>query len=352
MTADELGERLFGSLLGTLDVLSIHLGDQLGLYAALSELGPTTSRELARSAGINSRYAREWLEQQAVSGFLDLDDASMSPDSRRYSLSDEHARVLLDRDDLNFLTPFARIIAAAAVQMPNLVEAYRTGGGVSWEQFGPVMRSGQAEGNRPAYLALLASAWLPAIEGLSLGEGSRVADVGCGEGWSSIAMAQGYEGVTVDGFDLDEASIAAAREHAAESGVSDRVTFTAGDAGAVSGHGTYDLVTAFECIHDLPDPVSVLSAMRALGRPGGTVMVMDEGVAEEFSGAPDPVEQLMYGFSLFVCLPDSMSTPGSRATGTAMRAPVLRGYAQEAGFEDIEVLPIEHPLWRFYRLVG
>ena len=353
MKAEELGERLFGSVLGAFEVLSIHLGDQLGLYAVLREREPCTSDELASSAGIHPRYAREWLEQQTVAGLLDVDEPAVSPDVRRYSLSDDHARVLLDRDDLYFLTPFMRMFAVAATQVPQLVEAYRTGGGVSWEQLGPVMRSGQAEGNRPSYLALLASEWLPAITGLNLGEGSRVADVGCGEGWSSIAIAQGYPGVTVDGYDLDEASIAAARQHAADSGLSERLTFTAADAGGVAGLRAYDLVTAFECIHDLPDPVAVLSAMRALVRPGGTVMVMDENVPDQFTGASgDQVEQLMYGFSLFVCLPDSMSTPGSRATGTVMRAPVLRDYAQEAGFADIEVLPIEHEVWKFYRLVG
>lgn len=352
MTADELGERLFGSILGAFDVLSIHLGDQLGLYAVLRERGPSTADELAASAGINARYAREWLEQQTVAALLDVDDPAVSPAMRRYSLSEDHARVLLDRDDLLFMTPFMRILAAAATQMPQLVEAYRSGGGVSWEQFGPPMRSGQAEGNRPGYLAFLASEWLPSIAGLNLVEGSRVADVGCGEGWSSMAIAQGYPGVTVDGYDLDEASVAAARQHAADAGMSDRLTFTTADAGGVEGLGTYDLVTAFECIHDLPDPVAVLNTMRALVRPGGTVLVMDENVPEEFTGASgDPVEQLMYGFSLFVCLPDSMSTPGSRATGTAMRAPVLRGYAQEAGFADIEVLPIEHEMWRFYQLM-
>ena len=214
-------------------------------------------------------------------------------------------------------------------------------------------RTGQAQGNRPAVLACLGRSCLAAREGLSRGSGSGVADVGGGEGWSSIAMAQGYPGGMIDGYDLDAASIAVAGEHAVESGVSERVTFTTADAGAVSGQGTYDLVTAFECIHDLPDPVAVLSTMRSLVRPGGTVLVMDEKVADEFTGpSGGPVEQLMYGFSLFVCLPDSLSTPGSRATGTAMRAPVLRGYAEEAGFGDIEVLPVHLPIWRVTACAG
>lgn len=353
MNTDDLVERLFGSLLGTIDVLSIHVGDQLGLYALLREHGPCTTSKLADLAAVDARYAREWLEQQVVSGLLDVDDSGLPEAERRFSLSEEHARVLVDRDELSYLTPVARIIAAAAAQMPQILQAYRDGGGVSWEQFGPAMRTGQAEGNRPSYLILLTEEWLPRIPGLELGPGSRVADIGCGEGWSSVAMAIGIPGLIVDGFDVDTASVAAAGQHALDSGVADRVTFTAADAGTVAGAGGYDLVTAFECIHDLPDPVAVLRTMRSLARPGAIVMVMDERVAEEFTGASgDMVEQLMYGFSLFVCLPDSKSTPGSRATGTVMRPEVLRGYAIEAGFADITVLPIENDLWRFYQLVG
>lgn len=248
-----------------------------------------------------------------------------------------------------------RIVATAMTRADELVEAYRTGQGVPWEAFGPGMRTGQAEGNRPAYLHLLAQEWFPAVPGLveSLEAGARVADIGCGEGWSSIAIARGFPHVTVDGIDIDRASVEAATRHADEAGVADRVSFRLADAGSPVWAASYDLVTAFECVHDLPDPVAVLTSMRGLARPGGTVLVMDERVQDHYTGRPgDPVEQLMYGFSISVCLPDSMSTQPSRATGTVMRPSVLRGYAREAGFADFEVLPVEHELWQFYRLTG
>lgn len=175
-------------------------------------------------------------------------------------------------------------------------------------------------------------------------------DVGCGEGWSSIALALGYPQVRVVGVDVDEASVRAARQHATELGVADRVTFEQADAGAWAA-GAFDLVLAFECVHDMPDPVSVLRAMREAARPGAAVVVMDERVGERFSGRADEVEQLMYGMSLMICLPDGMSHPGSVGTGTVMRPETLRGYARAAGFRDLEVLAIDNDLFRFYRLM-
>lgn len=354
MEAEQLADHLFAATLGALDILSIHLGDRLGLYAVLRDSGPVTSAELADRAGIHDRYAREWLEQQTVAGLLEVEDATQSPEQRRFLLPAGHVGVLADPDAIEHFTPVVRIVATAASRADALVDAYRTGGGVSWESYGPGMRTGQAEGNRPAYLHLLAQEWLPAVPGLAatLTAGARVADIGCGEGWSSIAIARGYPAVTVDGFDIDPDSVDAATRHAAEAGVADRVAFHRADAGALGNDGTFDLVTAFECIHDLPDPVAVLGAMRELARSDGIVLVMDERVPEEFTGrSGDPVEQLMYGFSIAVCLPDSMSAASTRATGTVMRPAVLRGYALEAGFADVEVLPIEHDLWRFHRLV-
>ncbi|MET0766821.1 MAG: class I SAM-dependent methyltransferase [Aeromicrobium sp.] len=353
MDAEQLADRLFGATLGALDVLSIHLGDRLGLYTVLAERGPLTATELADGAGIHPRYAREWLEQQVVAGLLEVDDAATDADHRRFVLPAEHVGALADPDAIDHFTPIVRVVATAASRVDALVDAYRAGGGVPWEAYGPGMRTGQAGGNRPAFLHLLAQEWIPAVPGLveTLSSGARIADIGCGEGWSSIAMARGFPSVTVDGYDIDAASVEAATQHAAEAGVSDRVRFHLADAGSLDGE-PYDLVTAFECIHDLPDPVAVLTSMRELAGTDGVVLVMDERVPEEFTGhSEDPVEQLMYGFSIAVCLPDSMSTTPSRATGTVMRPAVLRGYAREAGFADVEVLDIEHDLWRFYRLV-
>ena len=160
----------------------------------------------------------------------------------------------------------------------------------------------------------------------ALRDGGKVAGIGCGDGWSSIGIARAYAAVTVDGYDVDD-SISAARDHAASYGLGERVRFTRVDAASVPTAGDYDLVAAFECIHDLPDPVSVLRAARRMVRPGGTVLVMDERVPDSFTGTGDPVEQLMYGLSMLICLADGLSNPHSVGTGTVMRQDTLRAYA-------------------------
>ncbi len=362
MDTDAFLDHLFDSALGAFDTLSVFVGDQLGLYEALRQHGALTPDGLAKHTGMHPRYAREWLEQQTVAGILVVEDAAAHADDRRFVLPAEHAAVLADRDSLAFFAPFARVISAAAIQLPALLEAYRTGGGVRWEQFGEAMRTGQADANRPLFLHALGTDWLPSLPDVHrrLTEGGRVADIGCGDGWSSVGIALSYPETTVDGFDLDESSVRAATGHAASYGLADRVRFHAVDAAdpaeateaTEATEGGYDLVTAFECVHDLADPVGVLAGMRRLVKPGGTVLVMDERVPERFTGPGDPVEQLMYGMSLLICLPDGMSHDGSRATGTVMRPDTLRGYAGEAGFSGIEVLPIENDLFRFYRLVA
>ena len=349
--ADALAQRIFGSLLGTMEVFTIYLGDRLGLYAALAD-GAATSADLAARAGIAERYAREWLEQQAVNGLLEVDDVSAAPDDRRYTLPPEHAEVLLDRDALTYLTPITRVLVSAGQQMPALMDAYREGGGVNWRDFGPDMSEGQEYGNRPAFLASMAS-WIP--QGMPdvherLSRGGRVADVGCGGGWSSIAIARAYEGVTVDGYDLDEPAVERARQSAEAHGLADRVRFHAVDPAEMDHGEGYDLVCAFECIHDMPQPVQVLRAMRSMAGEARGVMVMDERVAHEFSAPGDEIERLMYGYSALVCLPDGMSHPDSVGTGTVMRPSIFEGYAKEAGFDRVEILPIEADLWRFYRL--
>jgi 2-polyprenyl-3-methyl-5-hydroxy-6-metoxy-1,4-benzoquinol methylase len=237
--------------------------------------------------------------------------------------------------------------------MPTVVEAFRNGGGVPYEAYGAEMRGAISSLNRPGFLKLVGPEWFPAIpemdRRLRSQPPARVADVGCGTGWSSIGIALAYPLVNVDGFDLDTASIDEARRNADTKGVADRVTFQVRDAADPSLAGTYDLVTAFETIHDMSDPVGALRAMRALTRDGGTVVIADEKVAEEFAAPGDELERFMYGFSAVHCLPVGMVDAGSAGTGTVMRPSRLRQYAREAGFEDLEILPIENDSWRFYR---
>jgi SAM-dependent methyltransferase len=348
---DVLVGRLFGATLGALELFHVYLGDRLGLYRALAAGGPLTAAELAAAAGINQRYAREWLEQEAVAGILVVEPGE---GERRFSLPRGHAEVLDDPDSLNFLAPAARGIVSVGAVMTNVIEAFRTGGGVPYEAYGADMRSSISSGNRPMFLNLLGSKWFPAIvdvdRRLRSQPPARAADVGCGTGWSSIAIAKAYPLIKVDGLDLDEASIEDARRNAHASGVADRVTFEMRDASDPKLADSYDLVTAFETVHDMSNPVGALKAMRALRKPGGAVVIADERVAEEFTAPGDDLERFMYGWSAVHCLPVGMG-PQSAGTGTVMRPSRLREYAREAGFSDVEILPIENDFWRFYRLV-
>jgi 2-polyprenyl-3-methyl-5-hydroxy-6-metoxy-1,4-benzoquinol methylase len=350
-----LVERLFRGGVALLEMFSIYVGDWLGLYRALAENGPSTTAQLARSAGIHERYAREWLEQQAVAGLIEVTTESTAGAKREYGLSPGHAEVLLNPDSLNYLVPIVWAIPGLAATLPALLKAYRDGGGVPYKDYGAEFRNSIASLNRPMFKNQLGTEWIPAMADvdrrLQADPPARVADVGCGSGWSSIAIAQAYPKVRVDGFDIDEASIATARENATRAGLNSQVTFELRDAGAPGRAASYDLVTAFETIHDMSNPVAALKAMRALVAPGGAVLVADERVAEAFSAPGDERERFMYGWSVLHCLPVGRVDPPALGTGTVMRPETLRRYARDAGFSGVEILPLEHDFWHFYRLL-
>jgi 2-polyprenyl-3-methyl-5-hydroxy-6-metoxy-1,4-benzoquinol methylase len=353
---DALVERIFGSCIGFMEILSIYVGDRLGLYQALVNDGGATASELADATATNKRYAREWLEQQAVAGILEVDDADAQPEERRYRLPEGHDEVLLERDSLYYVAPFAQLMVGITRPLAAVLEAFKTGGGVPYPEYGEDMREGVAYGNRPMFVNLMATEWLPAVadvhERLQADPPARVADVGCGAGWSSISMARAYPKVRVDGFDLDEDSIAEAEANAEAEDLTDRVSFQVRDAADPELSGRYDLAIAIECIHDMSRPVEALRAMRSMVGNGGEVLVVDERVGEEFTAPSDEIERLMYGFSIVHCLPVGMAEQPSAGTGTVMRPATLRHYATEAGFSGVEILPIENELWRFYRLVS
>jgi 2-polyprenyl-3-methyl-5-hydroxy-6-metoxy-1,4-benzoquinol methylase len=345
--------RIFQSSIDGLEMMAVYVGDRLGLYQALASEGASTATELAAKTGIHSRYAREWLEQQAVAGVLDVEDATVPAESRSYTLPPGHAEVLLDKDSLNYLAPLGKALGVVGGMLPTLLDAFRAGSGVSYSAYGREAREAQEALNRPSFLSLLTQEWLPSISDLharlATEPAATVADVGCGAGWSSIAIAKAYPKVTVDGFDSDEPSILTARANAEAAGLADRVRFQVSDVGEPGSAGTYDLVTAFEMVHDLGRPVEALRTMRGLTRDGGTVLVMDERANETFAAPSDEIERFFYGISLFWCLPQGLAD-GPAGTGTVMRPDTLRNYAKEAGFSEIEILPIEHAFWRFYRL--
>ena len=352
-TADDIALRVLQSAVGAAETMAIYLGDRLGWYRSLATDGPATAGELATRTGTNARYAREWLEQQAVSGLLLADDSDDAA-ARRFEITDAAAEALTDERSLAYIAPLARMFAAVGPQLPALLEAYRTGGGVSWEQLGEDARAGQADMNRPWFDELpRVFAEVEHLHAVLSAPNARIADVGMGAGWSSIALAQGYPNLRVDGFDVDEPSVRLARANAESAGVADRVQFHLADGNALEQHGPFDAAFAFECIHDMPQPVEVLRAMRRAVSDDGLVIIMDEAVGERFAVPGAELDAVMYAFSLFVCLPDGMSHQPSVATGTVMRPDTLREYARAAGFDDLTILPIQDfGFWRFYELLG
>lgn len=345
--------RLFEGALGTVDILTVYIGDRLGLYRALQERDMTPA-ELAARCSIDERYSREWLEQQAVTGILMVDDASAPEDARRYSLPEGHALVLTDPDSAFSMAPVARAFVASAMVLPKILDAFRTGGGVSWSDFGADGIEAQGDFNRPWLLSSFGTEYLPMIadvhERLRADPPARVADFACGVGWASIAMAEAYPKVMITGFDLDESSIAMARKNASERGVGDRVSFEVKDIAESSLDGGFDLVVVIEAIHDLSRPVEALRSIREVLAPGGSAIVADENAKDAFAVPGDDLERLYYGFSVLCCLPAGMSEQPSAATGTVMRPDTMRSYAAQAGFADVEILDIPHDLLRFYRL--
>jgi 2-polyprenyl-3-methyl-5-hydroxy-6-metoxy-1,4-benzoquinol methylase len=352
---DALVGKLFGGTIEALDLLSVYLGDRLGLYRAIADRGAVTPGELAEAAGIHERYAQEWLEQQAASGILDVEFDAGDASARRFRLPPGHDEALLDPDSLNFAAPFGQMLVALARPIHEIMEAYRRGTGLPFDRYGVDLYEGQAAFTRPLYLNLLGSEWLPAVPDvharLQTDPPARIADLACGGGISSIAIARAYPKARVDGIDFDEPSIELAKRNLAESAdVAERVRFLCRDAADPGLAGGYDLVTIFEALHDMSYPIDVLRAARGLLADGGLVFVCDERTADRFEAPAGEVERFLYGASILHCLLVGMVGEGAAGTGTVMRPDTLRRYATDAGFGEVEILPIENDFYRFYLL--
>ena len=357
LTADDeakveaLAGNLFMACLATMELANVELGLRLGLYETLHGAGAVTPGELAAKAGIAERYAREWLEQQAVAGIVDVDDTTKPALGRRFTLCNAHAHVLLDDDSDACMKPCAGVVPWVGKAIDIMVEEFRAGDGAAFGLFD--VHDLQAAFTRPVFANHLTQSWLPALTDvqakLTAGERVRIAEVGCGEGLAAIRIARAYPNAEIDGFDLDDASIAAARKAAADAGVSDRARFEVRDAADPTIEGEYDLVMAIEMLHDVPDPVGILRTMKTLAGAFGAVLVVDERTEDTFTVPTNEMERFFYAFSTLHCLAVSMQDGGA-GTGTVIRADTLRGYARDAGFGDVEVLDVEHPQFVLYRL--
>ena len=316
----------FGAMLTSALVV---IGDKLGLYKALAGAGALTSAELAQRTGTTERYVRDWLVNQAASGYVDYD-----PATGRYTLPDEHAIALTDETSPFFLLGAFQGSLAAVKSEAKIREAMRNGGGLLWGEHDPDLFVGTERLFRPGYSANLVANWIPTLDGVEtkLKAGATVADVGCGHGASTIIMAQAYPRSRFAGYDNHAPSIERAREAAADAGVADRVTFEVAAATAYPG-ANYDLIAFFDCLHDMGYPVAALRHARETIAPDGTVLLVEPMAGARVEENFNPVGRAYAGFSVLVCMPNAIASCGcASALGTIATDDQLREVASAAGF--------------------
>ena len=312
----------------TLNTALVVMGDRLGLYRAMAGAGPLTPEELAKRTDTAERYVREWLNAQAAGGFVEYDAAS-----GRYTLPPEQAVALTDADSPAYLPGFFQIALGSVHDSARITEAARRGAGVGWHEHGQDVLDGCERFFRPGYNANLLSSWLPALDGVveKLERGARAADVGCGHGASTALMAQAFPNSTFTGSDYHDGSIDVARERAASAGVGDRARFEVASAAAFSGRG-YDLITMFDCLHDMGDPVGAARHVRDAIAPDGTWMIVEPAAGDRVEDNLNPVGRAYYSFSTLLCTPASLSQEVGLALGAQAGEARIRDVVTAAGF--------------------
>jgi SAM-dependent methyltransferase len=312
----------------TLNAALVVMGDKLGLYRALAGAGPLSPADLAERTGTAERYVREWLNAQAAGGYVDYD-----PTTGRYELPPEQAVALTDEGSPAYLPGFFQIALGSVADSPRIAEAARSGDGFGWHEHVHDVHEGCERFFRPGYNANLIDSWLPALDGVvaKLKRGARVADVGCGHGASTILMAEAFPESTFVGSDYHEGSIDTARKRAEQAGVADRVRFETAPAAAHPGEG-YDVVTMFDCLHDMGDPVGAARHVRDLLAPDGTWMIVEPAAGDRVEDNLNPVGRAYYGFSTLLCTPASLSQEVGLALGAQAGEARIREVVETAGF--------------------
>lgn len=306
------------------------IGDELGLYDALAENGPVTTKELAARTQTAERYVREWANAQAASGFLRYD-----PDSETYELPPEQAYVLADRTSPVYVPGMFQGAMAAFSIASRIVDGFRTGNGVGWHEHAEGLFEGTERFFRAGYQANLVPEWIPALDGVAdkLRQGVHVADVGCGYGASTILLAEAFPNSRFVGYDYHETSIEAARRRAAQAGVSDRVRFEV--ASATDYPGSYDLVAYFDCLHDMGDPVGAARHVHESLAPDGTWMIVEPRAGDRVEDNLNPVGRLYYAVSTMICTPASLAQDGRMALGAQAGNARLEEVVRAAGFSTV-----------------
>ncbi|WP_029136504.1 class I SAM-dependent methyltransferase [Nakamurella lactea] len=318
----------------TLNCALVVMGDKLGYYRALADRGPLTPSLLADATATGIHYAREWLNAQAAGGYVEY-----HPADGTYTLPPEHAIALTDPDSPAYLPGFFQIAFGTVHDSPAVVAAASVGDGVGWHEHGDDVFVGCERFFRPGYNANLVSSWLPAMDGVvpKLIAGARVADLGCGHGASTIVMAKAFPQSTFVGSDYHPGSIATARERAAEAGVADRVRFEVADAGSYSGTG-YDLVTTFDALHDMGDPIGAARHVHSTLADDGRWMIVEPAAGDRVEDNLNPVGRAYYGFSTLLCTPASLSQDVGLAIGTQAGPARINDITTTAGFTGFRVV--------------
>ena len=320
--------RAVGEVGATLNTALVVMGDRLGLYRALAGAGPLSPAEVAERTGTAERYVREWLNAQAAGGYVEYD-----PDSGRYTLPPEHAMALTDPDSPAYLPGAFQLALGTMADSSKIVEAARSGAGFGWHEHVHDVHEGCERFFRPGYNANLIAGWLPALDGVvaKLERGALVADVGCGHGASTILMAKAFPNSTFIGSDYHAGSIGTARRHAQDAGVADRIRFETAPAAGYSGTG-YDLVTTFDCLHDMGDPAGAARHVHGTLKPDGTWMIVEPFAGDRVEENLNPVGRTYYSFSTLLCTPASLSQEVGLALGAQAGEARIRDVVTAGGF--------------------
>ncbi|HZV18538.1 MAG TPA: class I SAM-dependent methyltransferase [Sphingobium sp.] len=323
--------KMLGDLGGALSVPTVRLGLRLGLFDALAQ-GPVTAAELAKKAGgLHERYVREWALAQAANGYVDHDQAA-----ERFSLSPEQAMVFVDRDSPVYLAGAFDLVAAMIEAEPKVEACFRNGSGVRWGDHAGCLFCATGAFFRPGYVNNIVQNWIPALDGMEekLRKGANVADVGCGVGFSTLLMAEAYPQSRFTGYDFHEPSIAEARHHAESHGLGDRVRFEVANAKEIAEDG-FDLITMYDCLHDMGDPRGCAAHMHDLLAPGGHWMIVEPIAGDAPAQNMNPVGRLYYNASTMICVPTSLDQEVGEALGAQAGEARLAGIIREGGFKTV-----------------
>src|SRR5438876_4136256 len=329
----EFVDKAVGDVGAVLGGAMVVIGDKLGLYRSMAGAGPLTPAELAARTDTTERYVREWLSAQAARGYVSYEGEGDG--DGLFSLPDEHAVPLTDETSPACVIGAFEIAVGSVYATDTIAERFRTGEGLAWGAHDAHVLGGCERFFRPGYLNHLASAWIPALDGVEakLVTGARIADVGCGHGASTLLLAEAYPASTVIGFDAHEGSIDAARKRAADAGLADRVHFEV--ASATTFSGTYDLVCFFDCLHDMGDPIGACAHVRDHLAPDGTLMLIEPFANDDLADNLNPVGAAYYGFSTLLCTPSSLSQDVGAALGAQAGEGRLRDIVTGAGFSTL-----------------